>query len=75
MGRKVNVIQDPDQPVDKDVLAKAIVDVAEAMRRLQRSGLNKKAIVVLVSHDAKVPQGTVKVIMESLEFLAATYTK
>jgi len=72
--RSLKVEQDPEQPVETKVLAQAIVDIGKAARALAASGLNQKAIIVLVSHDAKQPQYQVKQVLESLQHLAKTYT-
>lgn len=72
--KNIVVEQDPERPVEAKVLAQAIVDVGKAARALAASGLNQKAIIVLVSHDSKCPQYTVKLVLESLQHLAKTYT-
>jgi hypothetical protein len=71
----VDVAQDVDKPVAKPVLAQAIVDISRAAQKLAAGGLNRKAVVVLLSHASKVPQGTVKLVLDGLEKLAETYTK
>lgn len=73
--RVLKVEQDPEQPVEQKVLAQAIVDIGKAARALAAGGLNQKAVIVLVAHDAKLPQYQVKTVLESLQYLAATYTK
>ncbi len=67
------VIQEDGAPVEKTVLAKAIVDISSAMTALRKSGLNRKAIVILTSHAAQVPQGTVKAVLDGLEDLRRSY--
>lgn len=76
MAKKSVVVveQDPEKPIETKVLAQAIVDIGKAARALAASGLNQKAIVVLVSQDAKLPQYQVKLVLESLQYLAKTYT-
>ncbi len=44
---KVNVIHG-EQPVERNVLAQAIVEISGAMRKLTASGLNRDAVIVLV---------------------------
>jgi hypothetical protein len=74
LKKPIKVEQDPEKPVETKVLAQAIVDVGKAARALAASGLNQKAIMVLVAHDSKQPQYVVKTILESLSVLARTYT-
>lgn len=74
MAKKVvTVVQDAEKPVDKAVLAKAIVDLSAAAKRLAAGGLNRKAVVVLLSHDTGVGQGVIKAVLESMEHLQQTY--
>jgi hypothetical protein len=73
--KTIRIEQDTDKPVETKVLAQAIVDIGKAARALAASGLNQKAVVVLVAHDAKQPQYVVKQILESLATLARSYTR
>jgi siroheme synthase len=73
--KRVTVQQDPAKIVEPLVLAHAIVDIGKAMQRLATSGLNRKAVVLLVSHDSKVSQRDVIYVLDSLEHLAKTYCK
>lgn len=73
--RTANVVQDVVKPVEHDVLATAIVSMSKAAQRLTDSGLNRKAIVVLVSHDSKLPARDVVAVLDSLETLTARYTR
>lgn len=48
--QKVNVTQKAEAPVERNVLAQAIVDISSAMKKLTASGLTRNAVIVLV-HD------------------------
>lgn len=75
MKKKDIVIeQDPEAPVAQEVLAQAIVDISAAAKKLCKSGLNKKAIVVLVAHSSGRPQYVVGLVLDALEQLAKDYT-
>lgn len=67
------VVQNQEQPIETSVLAKAIVDIGAAAKRLSQSGLNRKAVVLLIAHDAGVSQSAVKAVLDSLTNLQATY--
>ena len=75
MVKRVTVQQDPAKLIETPVLAQAIVDIGKAAQRLSASGLNRKAITLLVSHDSKVPQRDVTYVLDSIEHLAKTYCK
>lgn len=68
------VEQNPEQPVEKKVLAQAIVDISKAFVQLSKSGLNRKAIVVLVKNSSGAPQYQVENVLNALENLKRDYT-
>lgn len=78
----MKVAQDPAAPVEKIVLAQAIVDISASIKKLTASGLNRKAIVILTHHNCKasgrpptkVGQRDIEAVFKSLESLAKTYT-
>lgn len=69
----VKVVQDEQKPVETAVLARAIVDIAGAAKRLTLSGLNRKAVVLLIAHDSGCSQNAVKAVLDSMANLQATY--
>lgn len=79
---QLNITQDPDKIVSKDLLATAIVKISDSMRQLLASGLNRKAIVVLV-HDSIPKSGygpsigkrDVEAVFGALEQLKERYTR
>lgn len=73
--KKVVVKQDAEKPVEVEVLAQAIVDIANAGKRLASSRLNRKAVIVLLAHDTGLGQGTVRTVLEGIESLQSTYLK
>jgi hypothetical protein len=67
-------VEQGEKPVDRKVLAEAIVNISRAFLALRSTGLNRKAIVLLVSHSAKVRQMDVEAVLDSLENLRREYT-
>jgi hypothetical protein len=72
---KAIVRQNPDEVVEKQVLAKAIVDIAKAFNKLSLSGLNQKAIVCLVHDTSGVGKPSVRAVLESLKTLERDFCK
>ncbi len=70
---KVIVKQDDEKPVSKEVLAKAIVDLSSAAKRLASSGLNRKAVVILLNAQTGITQRDINLILDSMESLQTTY--
>lgn len=75
MARKsVKVIQDQDKPVEKEVLADAIIKISESMSSFtSRSGLNRRAIVTLIADDTRLGKGTIEAVIDSLSELRKLY--
>lgn len=71
----VVVKQDEESPIPAEIMAQAIVDIAQAAKAISRCGLNRKAIVVLISHNSKLPQYTVELVLNNLEYLEETWLK
>ncbi len=71
----VKVKQDEEKPVEKEVLAEAIVNIGKATNRLIASGINKRAIIVLL-HDylnAKVGKRDIELVLNALPELERAY--
>jgi len=71
--RRIEVEQDPEQPVVTKVLAQAILDISSAAKKLAASGLNRKAIVVLLRDSSGQPKYVVEQVLDALEQLAEDY--
>jgi hypothetical protein len=71
----VKVEQDPEAPIEKPVLAKAIVDISDSLTRLGKSGLNQRAVVALVHDHNGLPKKTITAVLSSLMVLRANYCR
>lgn len=71
---KVLITQDPESPVERAVLADAILGIEYAMKKLLKSGLNRHAIIVLVHDACNVGKTDIRAVLDSLETLAKDYT-
>jgi hypothetical protein len=72
---KAKIVQDDEKPVEKEVLATAIVQISEAVQKLYKSGLNRRAVVALIADDTKFGKGTIETVLDSIQDLSKTYTK
>lgn len=71
----VTIAQDPENPVKREILAQSIVDISTSFNKLTRSGLNRRAIVVLIADDTKFSKGAIEAVLKSLDSLAQNYTR
>ena len=62
-------------PATKEILADAILKISDAAKSLDKSGLNRRAIVALIADDTKLGKGTIVTVLNSLEDLAKNYAK
>lgn len=71
---KVNVVQDEDNPIPKDVLADAICKLSDNTNKLLLSGLNEEAIVILLVDSTKLSKGKIRHVLQALGDLRLKYT-
>ncbi len=71
---KVSVVTN-DPPIDKEVLAEAIVRLGQEVSKLNNTRLNREAIVVLLNHYTKLPQRDIKTMLDAIPQLQKAYLK
>ncbi len=62
-----------DPPESKEVLASAIVKIGESLSALLKSGLNKRAIIVLIQAETKMGRGDIETVLDALPRLRGWY--
>ncbi len=72
---KVKVTRDPEKPVERNVLAQAIVDIAAAMKKLTYGGVNRDAIVILVHDQTKLPKRDIVAVFNALQDLERQFCR
>ncbi len=71
---KIKIKQPADKPVAREVLAEVIVKISEGMEKLLRSGLNRRAIVILLRDSTGCTKTDIEAVLEGLDTLARDYT-
>lgn len=74
MGERIK-IKKSEPPESTEILAEAIVSIGNAAGKLLSSGINKKAIVILLQAQTKLPQRDIKLVLDSLPQLERWYCK
>lgn len=72
---RVSVQQDSEKPIGKNILAKAIRDIAGDAKKLQASGINEDCIVILVAEKASVGRGTVREMLRAMARLEKNFCR
>ncbi len=78
MRRKPNSGLDPKTSIieQRKTIGEAIVKISDAVVELKRdTGLNLDAIVVLIAHQSKLPQKTIRMVLTSLASLKTEFTQ
>ena len=69
------IIQSRDNPEPVEIIARAILDMDAAMKRIEKSPLKRSAIVTLIAYESKLPRRDIELVLNNLENLADTWIK
>lgn len=72
---KVELIQEKEKEIPVQILAKSIVDVAEAMERIKSSRVTRDLIVTLVWARSGVSKAAINTILDNLENIERQWLK
>ncbi len=61
------------QQVPVEIIAQSIVEIAAGMARINTSRLNRRAVLVLLQAETKVPQYMIERVLNSISDLEKTY--
>jgi hypothetical protein len=65
MSRSVTVKQNDENPEPLEVIAASVIKVAEGIEKMAKSGLSKRAIVVLLNDVTGVPKGHIGLLIDA----------
>lgn len=68
------VQQEGEEPIAAEILAQAIVSIDKGIKAINRSGLKRKAIVLLISRSASVTQRDTENVLDAMDGLRKEYT-
>lgn len=75
MHKKVEVKQDPEKPIPAELMAQAIVDIADAMKKLNASRLTRAAIVTLIKDKSGIDKNKIEIVLNNLDELERNWLK
>lgn len=76
MKTKISVKQDPDKPIAAQVIANAIVEIADGMKKLNSTRLSRDAIVTLLHRSCRgVSRENIFTVLLNLESLEHDWLK
>jgi hypothetical protein len=68
-------VKKSDPPESKEVLATAITKISDGFDAMLKSGLNKKAIIILIQAETKLPQRDIRLVLDALPRLKGWYCR
>ena len=75
MKQQIKIIKNMEKPEPVEILAEAVIRIGENMEKLQKSGLNQRAIVALLYDYTKVPKRDIELILSSLAKMKSWYCR
>lgn len=75
MRKEVRVQKSAENPEPTIILAEAVTKISDGMTSLLTSGLNKKAIVILLQAETGLGKGTISTVLDALPRLKGWYCK
>jgi hypothetical protein len=64
-----------DPPETTEILAEAIVRIGDSVVKLNASGLNRKAIIILLQAETKLSRRDIETVLDALPRLRGWYCK
>jgi hypothetical protein len=71
----VTILQDKELPEKIEVIASAVIEVSEAMRKIRSGRLGDRAIILLIQDVSGVTREDIKKVLDACEILGDRYTK
>jgi len=68
-------VKKSDPPETTEILADSIVRISEALTKLEASGVNRKAIVILIQAATKLSRRDIEAVLDAQKRLAGWYCR
>ncbi len=75
MALKISQPAPPAKEVPADIIATAIVEIADGVKAVNSSRLTRKAIVALIHDQSKISKRTIEEVLNNLSSLEADWLK
>jgi hypothetical protein len=69
------VVSQPDPPIEKPILAEAIVEISDGVTELLKSGVNHRAVVVLLRDQTGIAKRDIEHVLRALKSLKQDYCR
>lgn len=72
---KVIVKRNVENPEPVEIIAQSIIDIADAMKRIEVAALSRRAIVCLIKDQSGLPARDINCVLDCLRDLKADFIK
>lgn len=73
--QKIKIVKNIEKPESTEILAEAVIRIGENFEKLQKSGLNRRAVVALIYDYTKVSKRDIEAVLDSLAKLKGWYCR
>jgi hypothetical protein len=71
----IKVVKNAEKPESKEILAEAIIRIGSAMDALAKSGLNERAIIILIQAETKLAARDIREVLGAMRKLKGWYCR
>lgn len=75
MARKINVTENPEDPIPFEVLERSIVQISESMARMRHTRVSEKLLQVLIKDATGISKEVIGRVLSALDELEHLYLK
>jgi len=66
---------DGSEPIPAEIIENSIVEIAEAMRKIEKTRLTRRAIITLIHANSGVPKGQIELVLNNLDAMEKIWLK
>jgi len=75
MNTNIKIVKNVEKPEPTEILAEAVVRIGVNMEKLQKNGLNRRAIIALLYDYTKIPKRDIELVIDSLAKMKGWYCR
>ena len=71
----IKIVKNIEKPESTEILAETVIRIGENMEKLQKSGLNRRAIIALLRDATGLGKGDIELVIDSLAKMKGWYCR
>lgn len=73
--KKIVIVKDEEKPIPFEVMEEALVQIGQALKKIEKTRVSKRLIVALIQDDTKLGKGLIETVLNSFDSLEQKYLK